>query len=485
MTQESDQQVANAAINAASSVVVYVKNCILLHARQDTYDIQKYQAARLKGVLQLYGATDLNGHPNEFGWGLQMLRGWDSLVSLAEMLPSLENSAQNSVESPFGLEEGLVTFCPAFKNALLQFFFELDFHSLLRPCVGVDLTTNQPCRRRACAFMEALLYVAPHRVLTNWTNRTDVRKMFTALSAEAKILAYFLEHRDCQVVTQYAACAVIQMATLFQRHLVRYANKITYLKAARFDREIPNRDMHSIRSMRRKPGDTAILKEMEERTTSLYSKLPQVEQSTLPSSAGIDRSKALALCRGHIRLLVALLEHFCYPSEYDDSALRLAHRTITEMAPYLNARFSCHRDQMQLVELCKTIFDGLSGMQTAPVSQFILLLLDVLGTIGDPNCMDSAKNAVRGCLSSFGGKGDLDAVNAAVTKLENMTPLAPLEDEDDERDEVVIKPAQQTAIMSTVDLGGASDRTLQGSSSDNGAEAVVTALAMEEEDGEV
>lgn len=69
-------------------------------------------------------------------------------------------------------------------------------------------------------------------------------------------------------------------------------------------------------------------------------------------------------------------------------------------------------------------------------------------------------------------------------QLENFTPLEPLEDEDDARDEAPVETAQPTANLQTVELSGASDLTLQGSNSDNGVEAALATLAMEEEDNE-
>ncbi|KAF7973455.1 hypothetical protein HWV62_15164, partial [Athelia sp. TMB] len=227
LTKEPDWQVAEAAKQVVNQVVEHIHICILLRAQRHTHEYYKAEAARLQGA-----PLETIAEVTEFSKNLGMLHGWDSSASLVTMLPGFI-AGKFSVKDAFGLMKGIVSVRPAFKEAVLQFFIELNFGEMLRPCTNIDLSVEKSLHRRATAFLEASFYTAQYRILTKASNPLVVLARLEAASREAQTLATLLGC-DSKAVSSYAMCTAIHMATFMQRHLTpgQHRHPVTYLHAS-------------------------------------------------------------------------------------------------------------------------------------------------------------------------------------------------------------------------------------------------------------
>lgn len=431
MTMDSDQPVADAAINAAASVVEHMNNCILLHARQFTHHAYRDQAARMACTNSMGKKFKLNfsGYKGEFDWAFNMFDAWDALDFLAEIIPNIESLSHLTLtHGPF--ETARISIHPEFKDALYWFF--IKHHSTDRPnhWTTADFSIKNRMQRRAVAFLSATFYTADRVAATYPVPqglRIDLYGIVdtSGVPWEISRLDALSIHCSSKLVSKYATCVLIHMATFLQRNIFRDCTG-----ALLFGRLVSNEDMKPIRNQPSQtyhvPLDWGISKEVGDRTTRLLEKLPPAERLHLLIIPEADSTISMFLCRGHIHLLIALLRPFCALSREDEGALILANRAITNMLPYLDARFSCRRDQRQLVDLCKTVFDSLEheSMTGRPTCRtFIDQLLGVLSTIGDPILLDAARCAISSSRIHHKNDGHVNAALLKVSKKYLDLPL--------------------------------------------------------------
>ncbi|KAF7969055.1 hypothetical protein HWV62_28394 [Athelia sp. TMB] len=422
LTESSDHHIASAATHTASIMLEHIYSHILLYARQE--------AVLLSRLDDFHGA-------------LKMFCKWDSSLSLCEMIPSLVTSTEIP---PFGHGTEPISVCPAFKKAILQRFGHLDFCDTLQPSMYADLDANKRLRRLTLAFLGASFYTAPEMIskLKGSADTMDYYQRTHNLVEVARTLTYFTDNCSSKLVSQYATCVATHIAVRFQRAMAESDEAYIFLVASHFSPRIKNEDMRPIRDVKapRNPQH-----EIRKRDVRLYDKLPAIEQAVLLGLPGADGSKSLGLCRGHVHLL---LDKFRHPSECVDGALELAARTIQTMEPYLNARFSCHRDQARLLELCKAALDGPDEHPPAYPTRpaMVFLLQEVISTISDPSLVDEAVEVLNNLPfynQSPSFKKLLREVSASLCKspsamtdvhttrlqLKSATTLEPLEDDED------------------------------------------------------
>lgn len=257
-------------------------------------------------------------------------------------------------------------------------------------------------------------------------DKVDLHKAFImleewdALEVLAKMIPGENEHHltrvysvyNSELAPKYATCVLVHMAALLQRSLYNSRSEpiSTLTRAFIFGHAISNNKMHPIPIPICNPsfGEfRALATEVQERTARLYEKLPSSERSKLSNLPGTQGPESLFLCRGHTHLLIALLEPFCALKLEADGALKLVNRTIKDMLPHLDARYSCRRDQTQLIDLCKAIFDSRGKWKVKARSlrhEFINQLLGVLGTISDPCLLEAARSVIESVPWSSGGE---------------------------------------------------------------------------------
>lgn len=389
MAVELDQLVADAAMNAQANVVKHVKNLLLLQAGQDSRDIHKHQAARLN-----------TSHASEFGWAFHTIKAWGGLVSLAEIIPKLGNKHELADAYGIGNRDTSFKFCPEFQDALFRYFAKhVSLSTALNPRL-FNLDNNERLERRVLTFLSATFYTADLVIDLHEADLGDDILQAHRVHLEAKHLDNILVHSSSRLLSKFATCALIHIVTSFQRKLfplrrtvASLHRKRTFDSALIFGRAISNEDMHPIRNPPSENSRTIVIG-VEERSSRLYERLLPAEQPKLMSFLEADGPKSLFLCRGHIHLLIALLRPFCILPLEDNHAILLANHAMTDMLPYLNARYSCHRDQRRLVGLCRIILDEVDkqpDLSKLPQSKsFISLLVGALGTISDPGLLAEA-----------------------------------------------------------------------------------------------
>ncbi|KZP12381.1 hypothetical protein FIBSPDRAFT_158620 [Athelia psychrophila] len=271
-------------------------------------------------------------------------------------------------------------------------------------------------------------------------DKVDLHKAFImleewdALDVLAKMVPGENEHQlthaysvyNSELAPKYATCVLVHMAASLQRNLFNTRNEpiSTLSRALIFGRAISNSNMHPIPfPICDSSGEFQELAiEVQERAARLYKRLPLSEKSKLSSLPGTQGTESLILCRGHIHLLIALLGPFCALKLEADGAIKLVNRTIKGMLPYLDARFSCRRDQTQLVDLCKAIFDsrGKWKVKARPLRhEFINLLLGVLGTISDPRLLEAARSTIELVPWALGGEATAAFHKASETSFQS------------------------------------------------------------------
>lgn len=431
MTMDSDQLVADAAMNVAASVVEHMTNCILLHARQFTHHAYRDQAARLACTNSMGKKFKLNfsGYTGEFDWAFNMLDAWDALDFLAEIIPGIE-SFPHLAHIRGSFETARISIHPEFKDALYWFFIKHHSTDRRNHWTTADLSVKNRTQQRAVAFLSATFYTADRVVATYPVPqglRIDLYGVIdtSGVPWEISRLDALSVHCSSKLVSKYATCVLIHMATFLQRNIFRDCTG-----ALLFGRLVSNEDMKPIRNQPSKnyhvPRDWGISKEVRDRTTRLFEKLLPAERLHLSILPDADGTRSLFLCRGHIHLLIALLGPFCALSREDENVLVLANDAITNMLPYLDARFSCRRDQRQLVDLCKTVFDSPEheSMAGRPECRtFIDRLLGVLSTIGDPCLLDAARCAIGAARVNHKHDGHVNAALLKVSKKYLQSPL--------------------------------------------------------------
>ncbi|KZP06854.1 hypothetical protein FIBSPDRAFT_902496 [Athelia psychrophila] len=188
--------------------------------------------------------------------------------------------------------------------------------------------------------------------------------------------------------------------------------------------------------------------------TQLYAKLPLAERLDLQLIHG-DGGKALALCRGQVAIFIRLLEHLgnSYSSSID--ALKLAYDSIKPMESYLNGRYSCCGDQSRLVQLCLDYTHHRDTLDRLQPQRFCIdeILLRVLGTIGDPEIIQKAKQAVRVYSVATNGKyrTAADMTYDHSLQLQDAIPLPAMEDYEIERSDPLLERHRGTSLTSVFD----------------------------------
>ncbi|KAF7967941.1 hypothetical protein HWV62_32477 [Athelia sp. TMB] len=348
---------------------------------------------------------------------LATLARWD-LSPLLEMIPDLVRcSAVPSPDRSAGAEA--VPVSKVFKNEVMRFFGDLDVRETLMVILGYDLNDDHRARRHALALMAAVICTFPEKVAAFKRPATEDEHLLRswATSAEAdfteylELLEYFMVDRGSTPVSQYARILAIQLGSCFQSRVADSGDPVIYSVASMFLWGVRDIDWE-------RPTFT-------KRFTRLYATLPETEKLKLQALPGVDGSESLGACRGHIRLLIALLEPLSgwdLDLGFKPDLVKLIETTVINMKPYLNARWSCRRDQARLLELIKTLGAGM------PSDAVDMSLAEVTSTISDPSLMEEAFSVLKGYLW-------IEAETEQFRiRLKTATPLEPLQDEDDPND---------------------------------------------------
>ncbi|KAF7981992.1 hypothetical protein HWV62_30825 [Athelia sp. TMB] len=348
---------------------------------------------------------------------LATLARWD-LSPLLEMIPDLVRcSAVPSPDRSAGAEA--VPVSKVFKNEVMRFFGDLDVRETLMVILGYDLNDDHRARRHALALMAAVICTFPEKVAAFKRPATEDEHLLRswATSAEAdfteylELLEYFMVDRGSTPVSQYARILAIQLGSCFQSRVADSGDPVIYSVASMFLWGVRDIDWE-------RPTFT-------KRFSRLYATLPETEKLTLQALPGVDGSESLGACRGHIRLLIALLEPLSgwdLDLGFKPDLVKLIETTVVNMKPYLNARWSCRRDQARLLELIKTLGAGM------PSDAVDMSLAEVTSTISDPSLMEEAFSVLKGYLW-------IEAETEQFRiRLKAATPLEPLQDEDDPPD---------------------------------------------------
>ncbi|KAF7981990.1 hypothetical protein HWV62_30821 [Athelia sp. TMB] len=352
---------------------------------------------------------------------IKTLTGWN-LSPLLEMIPCLLNYSACPRFEGHLTRDSLITVTSDFKELILAHVYAQRYQisDMLQWIAGADLRDNRPLERRASAILEAYRHI----IELIWWDKSSKLDDFTKFS---RVLKSLMKNRDSPDLSLSATVLAFGISVRFQRdlQLAEPEDADTRDLTVIFGSEIGIDDMLPLRSKSITPKDKQNL-ELLRRTTrarhiQLYETLEEEEKLRLQAlSPGADGSGSLGACRGHIRLLVVLLEYLCntgfkngiYGSD-------LIFRTITNLKPYLNARWSCHRDQEHLWECIKALVDLYYG------GHMNILLIEVASTIGDPSLIEEVSKT----LQEWAGK---DEVEQICVQLGTATSLQPLEDDEDQ-----------------------------------------------------
>ncbi|KAF7967948.1 hypothetical protein HWV62_32491 [Athelia sp. TMB] len=355
---------------------------------------------------------------------LGQLGDW-SLSSLLEMIPGLVNSS--AIPAPGGHKrDSLITVTIRFKKQVLGEVYNRrdEISEMLHWIAGVDLHANRPMERRALAILEAYSYIIELVWRENSSKFTDFARFSGALNT-------LMKNRDSELVSQYATILAVQISGRFQRDLQLAEPKDADTRdlAVIFTSKIENDDMRPLRSgsitLKSKDDLELLQSTIRAKHIRLYESLSKEERLTLKALVpGADGGESLGTCRGHVRLFVFLLEHLCktgYIAGVDREPEQII-RTITDMKPYLNARWSCHRDQERLLECIKTLIRTGNKSFSGRITD--LPLAEVASTIGDPSLIEET---VRSLQERDQGTARMKQF---CIQLRNAIPLEPLEDDE-------------------------------------------------------
>lgn len=395
-TMSCDGQVANAALDVAREVAKHIQCCILLHA--DRAQAHTAEAARIRSTMIACGLMKYD--QPEFEWGLIMLKRWQSLTLVIHMLPQLARSRGDPVviTSAVGEYTKSVFLCPEFVDTLLGYFRARRLFKLLEGCSrdGVDLVNSEHHRECVLACLKACFYMTEMLEWTAYLRTTGI-----------KLLAHFTDSTS-DAVSKYAICVTARFSAELQRRVYSSRDFSVLNNIMFFCSNTPDRKLHPIPTFDDGSLPEAIphyLDVSDSRMTRLYEKLSPTERLDLQLIHG-DGSKALALCRGQVAIFIRLLERLGNSHSSTVDALKLAYDSIEPMKPYLNARYSCRRDQAWLVQLCLDYTHHRGTLDRFQPQRFCMdePLLRVLGTIGDPETIEKAKQAVHTYRLAANGK---------------------------------------------------------------------------------
>ncbi|KAF7981956.1 hypothetical protein HWV62_30753 [Athelia sp. TMB] len=469
-TRAQDSQIARAAIIAADSVAQHIQRCITLSAQHGTRDAYKSQVLR---VLKALNGPIIAG---EYGWGLSMLLAWDSLTPLCRLVPDLATSTEISVHT-YGLGPEPESVIPAFRDEVL-WFFDHEMGRMLQSVGDADLCANDRHRQHTLLLLETCFYTSSitlsgaRTIPKAYQGTADGSKMGVLRTALARVkdLTAFAKRAHPNIVTRYTICAAVYRSACLQHHLANLRSSFGSLYASDIVSNfacLPNP-----RSMQIGTKPAALLGnsdtfrsdltwvDFDGEINRLYEELPPDEQEILLAFPGIDGQKALYLFQNYIRLLVILIEHYPHPAQCDSGSLNLACRAVKSMASYLNARFSCRKDQMRLLKSCRMAISNMeiswrqffgedpsSYARDEQAFGFVHQIAAVLVTISDPILMVEARYLIQ----SWNRTARQHQLGS-IPELTGLTPLEPLEYSTSVKFEETVELTQPTATSQIANI---------------------------------